>query len=105
MGRAIDKLNAGKLDNCGIGHFAHVAVGTVTGMPVDGLRLFETARSLLVRLTWRLAAGQLAGNADCLRPVHAGATWTPEPASSGIVRSRLYERLGRPRSAIRAGKF
>jgi len=105
MGRAIDKLNAGKLDNRGIGHFANVAVVIVTGMPVDGLRLLETARSLLMRLTWRLAAGQLAGHARLLRPVHAGATCTPEPTSSGIARRRLYWRSGRPRSAIRAGTF
>ena len=65
MGRAIDKLNAGKLDNRGIGHLANVAVGTVTGMPVDGLRLFETARSLSAA---HLASSGRSARRQCTLP-------------------------------------
>ena len=104
MGKAIRNLIAGKFDVDGIGRIANVVVDVVTGMPEHGLRLFETARSLLVRLAWRVGAGRVATAPCCLRPVHAGATWTPEPASSGDAHSRLYKRLGRPRSAIRFGR-
>jgi len=105
MGRAISKLNSGKLHRSGIGHLANVARGVVTGMPVDGLRFLETARSLLVRLTWRQAAGPLTGPKYGLQPVAAGAMWKPEPTSSGRSRSCQHGRLGRLRSAIRFGRF
>jgi len=104
MGMAIRNLIAGKFDVDGIGQIANVVVDVVTGMPERGLRLCETARSLLVRLAWRVGAGHVATVPCCLRPVHAGATWTPEPTSSGTCPSRLYKRLGRPRSAIRSGR-
>ena len=105
MGKAIRNLIAGKFDVDGIGHIANVVVDVVTGLPVRGLRLLGTARSLLVRLAWRVGAGPVATVPCCVRPVHAGATWTPEPMSSGAARSRLYQRLGRPRSAIGSGRF
>jgi len=104
MGKAFRNLIAGKFDVGGIGHIANVVVDVVTGMPPRGLRLCETTRSLLARLAWRLGAGHLATVPCCLRPVHAGATWTPEPASSGAPASRWYERPGRPSSAIRSGR-
>ena len=105
MGTAICKLVTGKLDVRGIAHFTNVVVDAVTGMPVDGLRLLETARSLLVRLAWREAAGLSATSPCCLRPVATSATWAPEPAGSGMAQSHLYKRLGRPGSAIRVFRF
>jgi len=105
MGKAIRNLIAGSFDVRGIGHVAHVVVDVVTGMPVDGLRLLETARSLLARLTWRAQAGQPTGNRYCPRPAYAGATWTPEPTSSATPGTRRSKRLGRLRSAIRGGRF
>jgi hypothetical protein len=104
MGKAIRNGIAGNFDVYGIGRIANVVVDVVTGMPADGKRLSETARSLLVRLAQRVGAGHVATARCCLRPVHAGATWTPEPASSGAWASRLHERLGRPRSVIRSGR-
>jgi len=105
MGRAISKLNAEKLHRSGNGHLANIARGVVTGMPIDGLRFLEAARSLLVRLTWRLAAGPFTGQKYGLQPVAADATGTPEPTSSGRSRSCRHGRLGRPSSAIRVGRF
>ena len=105
MARAIDKLTAGKFDVYGIGHIANVVVGVVTGLPVHALRLLETARSLLLRLRWRTAAGRSAGSHGCLRPVAAGAMRGPEPTRSGMARLRPERRLGRPRSAIGTGRF
>ena len=105
MGKAIRNGITGKFDVYGVGRIANVVVDVVTGMPAHGLRLFETARSLLVRLAWRVGAGHLATDPCCLRPVHAGATWTPEPASSGDAQSRLWKRLVRPRSAIGSGRL
>ena len=105
MDRAIQKLTAAKFDVYGIGHIANVVDGVVTGMPVHALRLLETARSLLLRLTWRTAAGQPAGSPCCPRPADASATWSPEPARSGMARLRLEQRLGSPGSAIQFGRF
>jgi hypothetical protein len=104
MGKAIRNGIADKFDVTGIGQIGNVVVDVVTGTPMHGLRLLETARSLLVRLAWRVGAGHAATGPCCLRPVHAGATWTLEPTSSGDARSRLYKRLGRPRSVIRSGR-
>ena len=100
MGTATIKTMAGKFDVCGIAHFANL-VDIVTGMPADGLRLLRAARSVLLRLTRRLEAGQPAGSRYCPRPVLARATWTPEPTCSGVDLSRLGKRLGRPGSATR----
>ena len=105
MGRAIKKLNAGKLHRSGIGHLAKIARGDVTGMPVDGLRFLDHARSLLVRLNWRRAPGSLTGLVYGLQPVAACATWRPEPASSGRTRSCLHGRQHGPGSAIGLGRF
>jgi hypothetical protein len=109
MGKAIRNLVAGVFDVRGVCHVANVVanvvVDAVTGLRLDGLRLIDTARSLLARLAWRMAAGPLAGKRYCLRPVHAGAARTPEPTSSGMSPSRLQKRLGRPRSATRVGRF
>ena len=105
MGRAMTKLNAGKVHQSGIGHLAKIAHGDVTGMPVDGLRFLDCARSLLVRLGWRQAAGSLTGQMYGLQPVAAGATWRPEPASSGRTRSCLNGRPHGPGSAIGLSRF
>ena len=106
MDRAILKLNAGQLDTYAGGRLANAVVDAVTGMPIAGLRLLETARSLFHRLTtWRQASGHLAGTPCCLRPALVGAAWAPERMSSGVAHSRLLKRVGKPRSAIRVGKF
>ena len=104
MGTATIKAMAGKFDVCGIAHFTNV-VDIVTGMPADGLRLLSAVRSLLLRLTWRLQAGQPAGSRYCPRPVLARATWAPEPIGSGADHSRWVKRLGRPGSVRRVGRF
>ena len=104
MGTATVKKMAGKFDVCGIAHFTNV-VDIVTGMPAHGLRLLRAARSLLLRLTWRIEAGQPAGSRYCPRPVLARATWAPEPTGSGVDGSRLGKRLGRPGSATRVGRL
>ena len=103
MGTATVKTMAGKFDVCGIAHFTNV-VDMVTGMSADGLRLLRRARSLLLRLTWRLQAGLPAGSRYCPQPVLARATWAPERMCSGADHSRLAKRLGRPGSATRVGR-
>ena len=106
MDRAIQKLNAAQLDTYGNGRLANVVVDAVTGMSIRGLRLLETARSLFHRLsTRRPASGHLAGSLCCLQPVVVGAAWAPERVSSGVAHSRLLKRMGKPRSAKRAGRF
>jgi hypothetical protein len=110
MGKAIRNLIAGKVDVRGIGYLANVAVDFVAGMPVRGLRLTETApsrfvRSLSLRLALLVRAGRAATAPCCLQPAVAGAMRMLEPTSSGTARSRWHERLGRPRSAIRVGRF
>jgi len=106
MDRAILKLNAGQLDTYAGGRLANVVVDAVTGMPIAGLRLLETARSLFHRLTTRRpASGHLAGTLCCLRPVAVAVAWAPERVSSGVAHWRLLKRLGRPRSAIWVGRF
>ncbi len=100
MGTATVKKMAGKFDVCGIAHFTNL-VDILAGMPADGLRLLRAARSLLLRLTWRLQAGHPAGSRYCPRPVLARATAMPEPMGSGASHSRMGKRLGRPGSATR----
>lgn len=102
MGTATVKRMAGRLDVCGIAHFTNV-VDVVTDMPAHGLRLLRAARSLWLRLRWRLEAGPQAGSRYCPRPVLARATWAPEPVCSGADHSRFGKRLGRPGSATRVG--
>ena len=104
MGTAFAK-HAMKSDVCGIRHFTDVVIGVVAGMPVHGLRLLETARFLLVRLTWRVGAGPMAvpGYRQCW--AGPAAAWAPEPTSSGVARRCINQRPGRPSSAHRVGRF
>ena len=74
MGTAFVK-HAMKSDVCGIRHFTDVVIGVVADMPVHGLRLLETARSLLVRLIWCVGAGPMA-----VRGYRLGVTG-PAPAA------------------------
>ena len=103
MGTATVNTMAGNIGVCGIAHFTNV-VGIVTGMPADGLRLLRKARSLWLRLSWRLEAGHPAGSRYCPQPALARATRSPEPIGSGCDHSRLAKRLGRPGSATRVGR-
>jgi len=105
MGTAFGIKNAKKSDVCGIRHFTDVVIGVAAGMPVHGLRLLETARSLLVRLTWRVGAGPMAVQLYRLGMAGPAAAWAPEPTSSGAISQRLNKRQGRPSSAIRVGRF
>ena len=105
MGTTIRHNTAGKSDVYGIRHFLNVVIGDVAGMPVVGLRLFEAARSLLVRLAWGTGAGHLEGNKHCLRPAASSAPWTPGLSRSGAARLRVDTRMGRPRSAIGGCRF
>lgn len=104
MGTAFVK-HAMKSDVCGIRHFTDVVIGVAAGMPVHGLRLLETARSLLVRLTWRVGAGPMAVQGYRLGVTGPAAAWAPEPSSSGVTCRCLNKRQGRPGSAIRVGRF
>ena len=104
MGTATVKTMAGNIDVCGIAHFTNV-VGIVTGMPADGLRLLDRARSLWLRLTRVFEAGHPAGSRYCPQPVLARAMRSPEPMGSGADHSRLAKRLGRPGSATRVGRW
>ncbi len=102
MATVTRKLTAGKFDVYGIGQVASV----VADMPRHGLRLLAAARSLLERLHWLAEAGRLTGNLCRPRPVHAGAAWASDPTwSDAITHVRSPRRQGRPRSAIRAGRF
>lgn len=104
MGTAFVK-HAMKSDVCGIRHFTDVVIGVVAEMPVHGLRLLETARSLLVRLTWRVGAGPMAVQRYRLGLTGPAAAWAPEPTRSGVTRQCLSKRQGRPGSAIGGGRF
>lgn len=104
MGTAFVK-HAMKSDVCGIRHCTDVVIGVVAGMPVHGLRLLETARFLLVRLTWRVGAGPMAVEGYFRRWAGPAAAWAPEPTSSGVTRRCINQRQGRPGSALGVGRF
>jgi len=105
MGTAFGIKNAKKSDVCGIRHFTDVVIGVVAGMPAHGLRLLETARSLLARLTWRVGAGPMAVQGYRLTVAGPAAGWVPEPSSSGATPRCFNKRQGRPGSALGVGRF
>jgi len=104
MRRLIDAINAVKSHVFGICRVKNVVVGIVAGMPMHALRALD-ARYLLARVLRCWVLGRLTPLKCHARPVACGATWSPEPTSSGLTGARLARPLSRSRSATPVIRF
>ena len=102
MDRVKSSITAMKSDVIGICQVKNVVRGVVTA--TRGMRLLETARTLLARLYGRMwEAGRMVFHSH--RPFAPAAAWSFAPAYAGRARQRRQARLRRLGSRRHVDRF